>query len=153
MPDFHQNLRNRAHSRITKTKLSKPSGKPAVTAGKYSVLGVNFYHGEDDAGHDHEADLDVGEHGERDDEDADHGETDVAVELGADDLVRLPLLVDERVGERVRGEVDALHHLPDALPRRDVLAGTVEVQVVDRPQDHGLQKEEGVISQDTRVEQ
>ena len=53
---------------------------------------INAYHGEYDAGHDHEADLDVGQHGERDDKDADHGEADVAVQLVTDDLVRLPLL-------------------------------------------------------------
>ena len=53
---------------------------------------IDAYHGEDDAGHDHEADLDVGQHGEGDDEDADHGQPDVAVQLVPDHLVRLPFL-------------------------------------------------------------
>ena len=55
------------------------------------------HHGEDDACHDHEADLDVGEHGEGDDEDADHGQPDVAVQLVPDHLVRLPLLLIGRL--------------------------------------------------------
>ena len=39
------------------------------------------------------------------------------------------------------GEVGPLHDLPDPLPGRDVLGGTVELAVVYRAEDHGLQLE------------
>ena len=39
------------------------------------------------------------------------------------------------------GEVGPLHDLPDPLPRRDVLGGTVELAVVYRAEDHGLELE------------
>ena len=65
-------------------------------------------HGEEDAGHDEEADLDVGEEEEREEEDADEAEPHVAPELLPDDPVRLPRDVDGAVGERVRREAGAL---------------------------------------------
>ena len=55
----------------------------------------------------------------------------------------LPIyLIFEGVRERVVGEVCPLHDLPDPLARRDVLGGTVELAVIYRAQDHGLELEQ-----------
>ena len=65
-------------------------------------------HGEEDAGHDEEADLDVGEQEEREEEDADEAEPHVAPQLQPDDAVRLPRDVHRAVRERVRRQTGLL---------------------------------------------
>ena len=66
------------------------------------------HHGEEDARHDEEADLDVGEQEEREEEDADEAEPHVAPQLLPDDPVSLPRDVHRAVGERVRREAGVL---------------------------------------------